>query len=243
MMKQELLYEYGLNEQGQIIKAKDAHKGKKYICPGCKTDFILRKSGKTGPGSRIPHFAHNNLTDSCSFESYLHKTFILKTVEFLQELINKNLPLVVNWKCSLCQDKHTMNILHNISGVKAEYSMKERKPDITLYLSSGIVPAVIEVIYKHPPEKEALQFYRQHNIRVIQIKIASDNDLDNIEQKLINPTSFDLCITPRFRKIPLISVGRPRFRPSNGIPNDFLDNPGKYYSKNGKFYIKRRRWL
>ena len=203
-MKQELLYEYGQNEQGQIIKAKDAQKGKKYICPGCKTDFILRKSGKTGPGSRISHFAHNNLTGSCSFECYIHKTFILKTVEFLQERITNNQPIELHWRCIYCKQMHKINLI-GLSEVKAEYSLKQRKPDIALFNKAGNVFAVIEVIYKHPPEKEALQFYRQHNIRVIQVIITSDDDLDNIEQKIKNPTSFDLCIKPILPQVPYFS--------------------------------------
>jgi len=239
-MRQELLHEYGLNELGILINAKDASKGVKYFCPGCNAVFILKKSGNTGSGSRRPHFAHNTAEHICSYESYLHKTFILRTVEFLKDRLKNNQPIEVHWACNICKMQHNVNLV-GFSGVKSEFSLKERKPDIALFDQSGNVIVVIEIIYKHPPEDGAIQFYRKHNIHVIQIIISSENDLNNIEQKIKKPTSFDLCILPKIPQAPLLVPALQKRRSSNGIPSDLLDNPNKYYSHNGKFYRKKGR--
>ena len=238
-MKPELLHEYGQNGEGKLINAKNASKGEKYNCPGCKAEFILKKSGKTGPGTRRPHFAHINSVSSCSYESYLHKTFIILATELLAHQIHNNQPLPFQWACNTCNQKHFFNLI-GFSEAKSEYNMVDRRPDIALLDKTGNVSIVIEVVYKHPPEDGALQFYREHNIRVIQIIISSEEDLNNVEQKLRNPASFDLCTIPLVHTIPRIGITIPRRNNYNGVPSDFLDNPNKYnQAKNGDIYHRR----
>jgi hypothetical protein len=40
--------------------------------------MILRKSGKTGQGSRRPHFAHKSVNPDCNPETAIHKAAIEK---------------------------------------------------------------------------------------------------------------------------------------------------------------------
>ena len=238
-MKAKILHEYGLNEQGKLIKAKDALKCEKYFCAGCKTKFILRKSSKTGIGSRIPHFAHNNLKGSCSYESYIHKTFIILATKLLNYKILNNQPIIFQWACNTCKQQHSMNLL-GFSEAKSEFNMKERKPDIALLDKTGNAFMVIEIVYKHPPEYGALQFYRNHNIHVIQVIISSDKDLNNVEQKIMKPSSFDLCIAPRIRPIQPLRPYIPRYNNYYQIPMNFLDNPQKYrQAKNDSFSLRK----
>jgi competence CoiA-like predicted nuclease len=56
--KKELLYVTAFDKNGVLVKAKDADKAQDYFCPECKDKLILKKSGKTGKGSKRPHFAH-----------------------------------------------------------------------------------------------------------------------------------------------------------------------------------------
>jgi hypothetical protein len=127
---------------------------------------------------------------------------------------------------------------------KAEFSLKERTPDIALFNQYGNVFVVIEIIYKHPPEDGAIKFYRENKIVLIQIIIISDDDLDNVENKLKYPTSVDICIVPQVQtyRLPIpINIPTTYYRNPNSIPRDLIDNPQKYYSKNGKFY-QRKHW-
>jgi len=241
-MQKEILHEYATTINGILIKANIAKKGEEYFCPSCKDKFILKNSGKTGKGSRRPHFAHNNLEGSCSHESYLHNTFKLKTLELIKDKISKGLPLNINWKCNSCNKEHNANF--SVFDVKAEYNMKDRTPDIALFNQLGNVYGVIEIIYKHPPEDGAINFYNANNIALVQVIISSDDDLENVENKIRNPASVNLCIVPRVQNNRLPNKTRnsvPHYRSSNNMPSDLLDNPQKYYSRNGKFY-KKRPW-
>jgi hypothetical protein len=235
-MQKEILHEFAVTINGTLIKANVAKKGEDYFCPGCKDKFILKNSGKTGKGSRRPHFAHNNLEGNCSHESYLHNAFKIKTLELIKDQIKKGLPLNVNWKCNYCKNEHSCNLL--AFDAKAEFNMKERTPDIALFNQNGNVFAVIEIIYKHPPEDGAIIFYRENKIVLIQIIISSDDDLENVENKVKHPTSVDFCIVPQVQTYRL-PIPTTHYRNPNSVPRDFIDNPQKYYTKNGRFYQKR----
>jgi competence CoiA-like predicted nuclease len=71
----EILYTVATDLYGTLIKAFDAEKGGSFFCPECKTKLILRKSGKTGNGTKRPHFAHRGLTPNCTPETALHSVF------------------------------------------------------------------------------------------------------------------------------------------------------------------------
>jgi competence CoiA-like predicted nuclease len=84
-MKNELLYVTAFNEQGKLVKANDAVKTGKYICPVCKNNLILKKSGKTGKDSRRPHFAHYKFSQNCTPESVLHFSFKYLLLEYIKD--------------------------------------------------------------------------------------------------------------------------------------------------------------
>jgi hypothetical protein len=236
----EILHEYATTVKGLLIRVNVAKKGEDYFCPGCKDKFILKNSGKTGKGSRRPHFAHNNLEGSCSHESYLHNTFKIKTLELIKDQIRNALPININWRCDYCKNEHNANLF--IFDAKAEFNMKERTPDIALFNQFGNVFAVIEIIYKHPPEDGTIKFYRENKIVLIQIIISSDDDLENVDNKVKFPTSVDYCLVPQVQtpRLPIpVRAPTTNYRNPNRVPRDFLNNPQKYGSKNGKIYQKR----
>lgn len=70
-----ILYTVAIDNDGNLIKANDAEKGNVFFCPVCKTDLILRKSGKTGKGTKRPHFSHRKLIPNCTPETALHYSY------------------------------------------------------------------------------------------------------------------------------------------------------------------------
>lgn len=78
-----------LNEKDNLIHINDAEKGKNYYCLICNNNYILRKSGKTGKGSKRPHFAHNRLTANCTPESVLHYSFKKLLIDLLGNIDQK----------------------------------------------------------------------------------------------------------------------------------------------------------
>ena len=211
-MKKEILHIIALDENNLIINANDAHKGKKYICPSCKNDLILKKSGKTSIGSRRPHFAHKSLTVNCSPESVLHYSFKKMLLEVIQYNVLNKIPMNILIECNKCHNKLFMNILGNCLNVKDEYDMKICRPDIALIEENENVYAVFEIVVTHKPEDNIVNYYQKNNILLFQIKLETEKDLENINETLnkkieikTRPDYFNACINPNCivnRRIP-----------------------------------------
>ena len=195
-MTHELLHRYAKDKDSNLVSIEDAEKGNEYFCPGCGRNFILRKSGNTGKGSRRPHFAHNNFDESiskCEPDRYLHETFKIELFDLLEESIKSNSPLNVTWKCKYCQEQHQGNILQGINNVRVEHDMKVCRPDIALLDKNEIVRIVIEVVVTHSPEESTIQHYENNKITLIQIKLLSFDDLDNVENRIRNSSDINFC--------------------------------------------------
>lgn len=197
--KIEILYATALNESGSLVHVNEAEKGNSYYCPTCNNDFILKKSGKTGKGSKRPHFAHKNLTTNCTPEGVLHYSFKKLLIDFLEKCTSEDRPLIVNWKCNSCstdypQTNLTTNLLVKTNRIIEEYNLKVCRPDIALLNTEGEVIAAIEIVVTHEPEENVLRYYKENGITLIQINLTSEDDLLNIEEKIINPTIVNLCL-------------------------------------------------
>ena len=211
-MTKEILYTSALDENGNTIYINDAEKGRTYYCPICKGKFILRKSGKTGKGSRRPHFAHNNLTTNCTPEGVLHYSFKKLLIDLLERYRSESKPLIVNWKCNTCsvdysKSKLKTNLLAKTATIKEEYNLKVCQPDIALLDPEGEVVAAIEIVVTHEPEENVLRYYERKGITLIQINLFSEDDLYKVEEKITNPDVVNFCLNP---KCPIIGTMRQR---------------------------------
>jgi hypothetical protein len=196
-MKKQLLYITALNENGILVKANDAEKTGKYSCPICKNELILKKSGNTKKGSKRPHFAHYSLTENCTPESVLHYSFKKMLLDKIKDYINKELPMNIVWHCNYCHSHHEGNLLKKVCDVKNEFDMKICRPDIALFDEKGNVFAVIEIIVTHKPEDNVINYYKDNNIILIQIELDSEDDLENIDEKIKIPSLVDCCLNPK----------------------------------------------
>ncbi len=195
-----VLYSVANNSEGALINAVDAEKGSNYFCPQCNSNLIIRKSGNTGKNCKRPHFAHKNLTHNCTPESALH--FIFKTLVYkkLQTLIETNNPFSFEWECKYCKEMHNGNLLKKAHTVKLEYNLKECQPDIALLDDENNVYAIIEVIVTHKPDKNALNYYKNNNIVLIECMLTNDLDLVDIDLKLKKPDSVNVCHNHKCKK-------------------------------------------
>jgi hypothetical protein len=196
-MKKQILYVTAFNEQGMLVKANDAEKTGTYSCPICNNELILKKSGNVGKGSKRPHFAHHHLTENCTPETALHYSFKKMLQENIKRCINDKLPINMTWECNYCNGKHEGNLLKKVSDIKDEYYMNVCKPDIALFDEKGKVFAVVEIVVTHKPEKNVMKYYHDNNIILIQIDLDSENDLDNIDEKIKRPSIVDCCFNPK----------------------------------------------
>jgi hypothetical protein len=192
-----ILYTVATDKDGNLVKANEAEKGNDFFCPLCKTELILRKSGKTGKGTKRPHFAHRVLTPNCTPETALHFSFKNLLSDKLQKHISTQTPLQMTWSCEYCYSGHTGNLLKKIKSVKVEHNMTDCQPDIALFDEDNKVFAVVEIVVTHKPEENVLQFYKDNNIILIQINLTSDKDIDELNTKIANPDFVATCFNPK----------------------------------------------
>lgn len=195
-----ILYTFATDNNGKFINASDAEKGNDFFCPQCKTGLILRKSGKTGKGTKRPHFAHHALTPNCTAESALHYSFKRLLAEKLERNLKDRKPLLISWKCKYCGDTHSGNLLKKIRSLRIEYNMGFCQPDIALMDCYGRVFAVVEVVVTHKPEESVVEFYEENKIILIQIELTSDKDIDNLDHKIASPNHVGICYNPKCPK-------------------------------------------
>jgi len=198
-MNKKILHTHAKDESGNFIHVDNAEKGTQYYCadPECKKEIIFRSSGKTGKGSRRPHFSHKKGTNpNCSPDRALHEVFKNKLIGLLEKYIAESRPFIFNWNCGVCNYTNSGNILEKATSIKAEYFLGECRPDIALLDKEENVLAVIEIVNTHPPEERVLQYYKNKKMTLIQINLTSDEDSNRVEEKTKNPHIVDLCISP-----------------------------------------------
>jgi len=199
-MNNRLLHTHAEDENGDLIHVDDAVKGVRYICadPECRKEIIFRSSGKTGKGSRRPHFSHKKGTSpNCSPERALHEVFKKKLIDLLEKYKAENRPFIFKWFCNACSCSNSGNLLAKTTSIKAEYYLGECRPDIALIGEEENVLAAIEIVFTHEPEPKVLRYYQDKRITLIQINLTSDEDLNRIEEKAKGPDIVDLCLSPR----------------------------------------------
>lgn len=199
MKPNDILYTTAIDQNGELIHVNNAEKGNKYYCPVCKKEFILRKSGKSGKGSRRPHFAHNELTANCTPEGVLHYSFKKMLIGLLEEYKNKNNSPIMSWKCSSCEHANSVILLQRVASIKEEFNLSVCRPDIALLDETGKAIAVIEIVVKHFPKESALNYYKDNKIVLIQINLETEDDLLMVEEKISNPNIVDFCLNTKCR--------------------------------------------
>ncbi len=195
-----ILYTVAKCEDGKLIRAIEAGKGIDYFCPVCESKMVLRKSGNTGKGSKRPHFAHKSLTINCTAESALHFAFKNLLANKIGERISENIGISINWDCSYCGDRHSGNLLKKVASLELEKNLGVCRPDIALLNSDRSVFAVIEIVVTHKPEESTLRYYFENNIILIQIDLKSDEDIDNLDDKIKYPDVLLTCFNPKCTK-------------------------------------------
>ena len=164
-----LLLPYAYDCNNNLVHINNAQKGEKYVCPNCGAEVILKKS-RIPEGQkyhRKDHFAHKSNSDNHCSESFLHKLFKDKCVDFIKDKIANGDELRFEWLCDQCNEKHEGNLLKKASDAVSEHDLVICRPDIALLDENNNVILVIEIIVNHPPEVETLQYYNKNNIEIM----------------------------------------------------------------------------
>jgi len=196
-MAKEILYTTAIDENGELVFVDKAEKGKAYYCPLCRTEFVLKKSGNTGKGSKQPHFAHSQVTTNCTPEGVLHYSFKKLLIGLLEEHLTEKKALETKWNCDACHQSYKGNLLEDIHSIREEYNLRVCQPDIALLDANEEVAAAIEIVVTHEPEENALQYYKENKIILIQINLSSEEDLKLIGKRITNLDNVNYCLNPR----------------------------------------------
>ena len=189
-----LLIEIAYDENKNIVFVNNAVKGKMYFCPKCGEELIFKNSGKTGQGSRCPHFAHKGCGGhNCDPESVLHAAFKKETAKILSSHLKESTGFNIKWRCSDCGSQYSGDLLFLAKTIEVEYDLKVCRPDIALLDDAGKVRIAIEIVNTHAPEEKVEKYYNDNGIVLVQYNVHED-DLLNIEEKLLKPDIVSLCL-------------------------------------------------
>ncbi|MEP7074346.1 MAG: hypothetical protein ABI878_00940 [Acidobacteriota bacterium] len=191
-MKQ-VLYGVARSEMGELIHAVDADKGGVFSCGFRKDPLVLKKSGKTGIGSKRPHFAHKSLTPNCNPESALHFEFKTMLVNEIKQRLDGQDAFPISWKCIYCFREHSGDLIKKTRRVALEHSLSICRPDISLFDDDGRVYAVIEAVVTHAPDNAVKDYYRMNGITLIELHLDSDAVLNDVSTKLSSADHVQLC--------------------------------------------------
>ena len=197
MMK--LLLPYAINSMGDLVHIDVAHKGDIYTCPSCGAQLSLRisKIPKGQKYHKTNHFAHKGCVDNYCSESFLHKLFKQRVAEYIRMELNRpNRAIWFEWECDKCHEQHKGNLLKKAIKVVEELDLQVCRPDIALLDDNNNVVIVIEIVVTHEPSPETLQFYQDHKIACLQIKVSDFSECDEVREKLLHPDIVNICPNP-----------------------------------------------
>ncbi|MCH5176239.1 MAG: hypothetical protein J1F40_10165 [Prevotellaceae bacterium] len=197
-----LVLPYAYNNNGELVHIDNATKEDKYTCPNCNAEILLRIS-KIPAGHKYykrSHFAHRGNSDNHCSESFLHKLFKEKCVEYISAKIANNDNIYFEWHCEKCDEKHQGNLLKKAVRVVSEFDLGICKPDIALLDKNDKVVIVIEIVVTHKPESEVMQYYKENKIACLQIQVNDFADCDTIEEKISHPDKMNICPNPKCKK-------------------------------------------
>lgn len=187
-------YNYAIDKTGQLVHIENAQHGSEYFCPYCNAPMITRQ-GKVNRW----HFAHKNNIHNCSYESYLHKLAKIRIREHFYASECFRIAYHVNRTCkALCplnrqprcnwEDMTGANLRQYYNCCEEEKEYQGYRADLLLSHDQfqNRPPVLIEICVKHACTEEK----RNSGLRIIEIKIQSEHDIDQlIEKSLLKETS------------------------------------------------------
>lgn len=139
------LSQYGAIDKfsGEYILPSNAIRSKKYKCPDCEQNVFVKQGD-----IKAHHFAHcveiNDISKTkCQFYNYPKESDShLNAKNLLKTLIDKKIPLKINFKCVDCEKKKYVNFnFNNYSNpwVELEYNFdQDYKADLALLDDYGL---------------------------------------------------------------------------------------------------------
>jgi hypothetical protein len=202
--KKDFKIPYGLDaDSGQLVKALDAEKLRKYACPSCRTCIILQKGE-----IRSPHFAHKADVSGCSEETVIHKTAKLLIIGAVLNWKNNGGPRpVIKRVCKIkyCYGSKEQNLPDKIECALEEFQLSSGHiADIALMDEKG-VSAIVEVYYTHKVNELKVSEIQEPWLEVDALKIVENPLLWVCRQDSLKPFNCPKCLAKENEKRNIIN--------------------------------------
>jgi len=156
--------------------------------------MIFKKGDK---GIRRPHFAHKVLSPNCNPETALHNSFANLLCQRINDHLDNNQPLIIEWECQYCGDIHQRNLLSKTAKAEREFIYGPTRPDIALLNKEGKPLIALEIVVTHYPEDNTEEYYDARNTALIEFHLKSDSDINKVSDPTLKPSKVNRCLNPK----------------------------------------------
>lgn len=236
-------------KEGRLVHVSTVERGLKCaaICPVCHQAVVARK------GTKIRHHFAHYPGANCSAETALHYIARQLISDKLHAALSGRKGLRVHWKCLVCANHHSLNLLHNVANITTEKALEDCRPDIALLDRNRQPTALIEIVVSHRPDQAVLALSARRQIPLLIFRLNTATDLEELERSpLLSPTvvlycprqQCQQCGAPLFAKRLYILDGR-CWRCGGPMKIAFLDVNNKlfgpaFFSENDRLYARER---
>lgn len=163
-----LLVPYGIDENAEIVQARDATAGNDYSCPGCAGPLVLRAGS-----IKMRHFAHK-VDTACDGESLQHITAKLLVAKAIREHATADQRIALRCTCSECRKPFATELPRNaFSASIVEAPVGEFICDVVAVKGDHQVLAV-EILQHHAVDED-----KGRKLELPWIELKADEVLEN----------------------------------------------------------------
>ncbi|MEE4247460.1 MAG: hypothetical protein V2I33_18785 [Kangiellaceae bacterium] len=120
-----------------------------------------------------------------------------KAFDIINEYLEKNNELIFTWNCNFCKGTHEGNLLKKVSYASTKHRIKGFRPDIYFFNNENKVFAVIRFTLSNSKSKKAIDICKKENIILIEYYIDSNQDYENLIDKIRKPDNVEFCMNPK----------------------------------------------
>jgi len=204
---------FAIDEFNRVVSPKEADRDKKYFCPSCKEELILRR-GKV----KKAHFAHKS--NNCSQESVIHKLAKLLIIQKIATWKSGKAPSpIIQRKCPKCGTIKEQKLPDKVEKAIEEKRLKNGFIVDVGIISNGDIVAAIEVKVTHGVDENKIK-----NIDIPFIEVIGEEIIENPmiwrpitdKFKTFKCKNCNLALKQYFDKLQTISI-----KTGIKIPNSF----------------------
>jgi hypothetical protein len=157
-------YEWAFSLTGHPLHISQAQPGEIYLCPLCHGRMVAKLGD-----IKQHHFAHESLK-VCTPESVAQAVIGRWIAEQFEDCMRSRSSVSVTWTCPICQQPHTVDLLHGAARVQQEFAYRDTTFDIALLDSGGSAQAALLM---HKPSRDLLLCAVRQSIALIVVDTAN----------------------------------------------------------------------